>query len=277
MRIREIMEKYGARFAAALSLSLAPRINDRDYAFPDDGVVIPFYIPYYVGEESNLACFAASPDYHALCAAAFKECSDLISERGGYFRGFADVSPFSEVALAAMCSLGVVGDHGMLITPLHSSFVVLGEIVTDAENAVGFPVADGVARECEHCGACRAACPTDALDDRTRCVSAITQKKGELTEAERDVIRRTRSPWGCDRCALACPHTVLAAKNGTLETDVGYFRRDRLGVVSSADIEAMSDEKYASYTFSWRRREVLIRNLRVIEDEWDKKRTSDDV
>ena len=31
-----------------------------DYGFPEDAFVIPFYIPYYVGEFSNLACFAAS-------------------------------------------------------------------------------------------------------------------------------------------------------------------------------------------------------------------------
>ena len=277
MGVRSIMEKYGARFACAMPLSEAPRINEREYNFPASGAVIPFYIPYYVGEVSNLACFAASPDYHALCAAAFSECAAYCAERGGYFRGFADVSPFAEVALAAMCGLGVIGDHGMLITPLHSSFVVLGEIVTDLAEASDFPIADGVVRECEHCGACRAACPTGALDDRTRCVSAITQKKGELSEDEKDVIRRTRSPWGCDRCALACPHTARAAGRGTLETDVEYFRRDRLGVVTASDIAEMSDERYASYTFSWRRREVLIRNLRLIEGECDEKGTAEGV
>ena len=277
MSIRTIMEKHGARFAGAIALSDAPRINERDYGFPASGVVIPFYIPYYVGESSNLACFAASPDYHALAAAAFAECAEHAASLGGYFRGFADVSPFAEVALAAMCGLGVIGDHGMLITPLHSSFVVLGEIVTDLDEAAEFPSADGVVRRCEHCGACRAACPTDALDERSRCVSAITQKKGELTEAEKDVILRTRSPWGCDRCALACPHTVRAAAAGTLETDVEYFRRGRLGVVTSGDIAAMSDERYASYTFSWRKREVLIRNLRIIEDACGENGTSDEV
>ena len=277
MSIRSIMESFGARFSASLALSLAPRINDRDYAFPENGVVIPFYIPYFVGEESNLACFAASPDYHALAAAAFRECAAFAEENGIFFRAFADVSPFAEVALAAMCGLGVIGDHGMLITELHSSFVVLGEIVTDPKGAADLPAGDGKISDCEHCGACRAACPTNALDDRSLCISAITQKKGELTENERDVIRRTRSPWGCDRCALACPHTLRAAENGTLETDVDYFRRNRLGIVTSADIENMSDEEYASYTFSWRRREVMIRNLRIIESDCDKKGTVDDV
>ena len=266
MSIRTIMESFGARFAGRMALCGAPRINERDYGFPDGAFVVPFYIPYYVSEPSNLACFAASPDYHALAARAFGACSEYAREAGGYFRGFADVSPFSEVRLAAMCSLGVIGDHGMLITPAHSSFVVLGEIVCDlCEIERDFEPADGVARECEHCGACRRACPTDAPDERSRCISAITQKKGELTEQERAIIRKNRSPWGCDRCALACPHTKRAAEAGTLETDVEYFRRGRLGTVTAADVAAMSDETYASYTFSWRKREVLIRNLEICE------------
>lgn len=274
MSFREIMERFGARFAACLPLGMAPRINTRDYGFPHDAAVIPFYIPYYVAAESNLASFAASPDYHALTAAAFKACEESAAAEGCFFRGFADVSPFAEVPLAAMCGLGMIGDHGMLITPEHSSFVVLGEIVTDrAEAKASFPLADGEIRECEHCGACRRACPTDALDERSRCISAITQKKGELSEDERRVIRENHSPWGCDRCALACPHTRRAADAGTLETDVEYFRHNRLGNVTAADIAAMTDEEYGSYTFSWRRREVLIRNLLICGE----KGTSDDV
>lgn len=267
MSIRKIMERFGARFAAFVPLGTAPRVNEREYDFPDGAAVVPFYIPYYVAAESNLASFAASPDYHALTAAAFGECAGYAASEGCYFRGFADVSPFAEVRLAAMCALGIIGDHGMLITPEHSSFVVLGEIVTNsAEVARDFAPADGVIRQCEHCGACRRACPTDALDDRSRCVSAITQKKGELTAEERRIIQEKHSPWGCDRCALACPHTRRAAAGGTLETDVEYFRRGRLGNVSAADIAAMTDEEYASYTFSWRKREILIRNLTICDE-----------
>lgn len=262
------MKSFGANFAGRMALADAPRINERDYGFPAAGAfVAPFYIPYYVDEPSNLACFAASPDYHALARRAFAACEDCAREAGGYFRGFADVSPFAEVPLAAMCSLGVVGDHGMLITKLHSSFVVLGEIVSDLpEICEALPPAEGAIRECEHCGACRRACPTGGLDDRSLCISSVTQKKGELTEGEKRIIRENRSPWGCDRCALACPHTKRAKAAGTLETDVEYFRQHRLGYVTAADVAAMSDEEYASYTFSWRKREVLIRNLQICAD-----------
>lgn len=267
MSFREIMEGFGARFASFLPLGKAPRINARDYGFPAEAAVIPFYIPYYTGVRSNLASFAAVPDYHALTAAAFGKCAVLAEAEGYFFRGFADVSPFSEVPLAAMCGLGIIGDHGMLITPAHSSFVVLGEIVTDLQYArTLFPAADGVIHECSHCGACRRACPTNAIDDRSVCISSITQKKGALTDRERRVIGENRSPWGCDRCALACPYTKQAADAGTLGTDVEYFLRNTLGTVSAADIAAMTDDEYRSYTFSWRRREVLIRNLLICEE-----------
>ncbi len=69
--------------------------------------------------------------------------------------------------------------------------------------------------------------------------------------------------WGGDVCALACPVTNTAMKYGTLETDIPYFTEGRLGTVDEGMISSMSDEKYERYSFSWRKREVMIRNIRI--------------
>ena len=69
--------------------------------------------------------------------------------------------------------------------------------------------------------------------------------------------------WGCDVCALACPVTKIAMKNGTLKTDIPYFTEGRLGTVDEGLISSMSDEEYKRYSFSWRKREVMIRNIRI--------------
>ena len=148
-----------------------------------------------------------------------------------------------------------------------SSFIVLGEAVCglseDELLAEGISRGEGKVGGCTHCGECRRQCPADAADDKSRCISSITQKKGELSESEKDIIRKTGMVWGCDVCALACPVTKIAMKNGTLKTDIPYFTEGRLGTVDEGLISSMSDEEYKRYSFSWRKREVMIRNIRI--------------
>ena len=47
------------------------------------------------------------------------------------------------------------------------------------------------------------------------------------------------------------------------ETDIPYFTEGRLGTVDEGLISSMSDEEYERYSFSWRKREVMIRNIRI--------------
>lgn len=265
----DVLRSFGVRCAGFIPLGDADLISKREYGFPEDAFVISFYLPYYTNVKSNLANFASARDYHQYYAELFRACESFMNEKhpGRYFRGFADVSPFAEVLLAAKCSLGVIGDHGMLITKDASSFIVLGEAVCglseDELLAEGISKGEGKVGGCTHCGECRRQCPADAADDKSRCISSITQKKGELSESEKDIIRKTGMVWGCDVCALACPVTKTAMKNGTLETDIPYFTEGRLGTVDEGLISSMSDEEYERYSFSWRKREVMIRNIRI--------------
>lgn len=88
----------------------------------------------------------------------------------------------------------------MLITKDASSFIVLGEAVCglseDELLAEGISRGEGKVGGCTHCGECRRQCPADAADDKSRCISSITQKKGELSESEKDIIRKTGMVWG---------------------------------------------------------------------------------
>ena len=125
----------------------------------------------------------------------------------------------------------------------------------------------GEIRRCEGCGACARACPGGCIGgDRTACLSAITQKKGALTEAEREAIRRADFAWGCDICQEVCPHTKAARDAGTLVTPIPYFREHTLSRLTPADAEAMPPEEYRSYAFGWRPKETLIRNL-ILQEE----------
>ncbi len=227
-------------------------------------------IPYYVSgtADANLARFARVRDYHAFAKPLTDKLTACLT--GARAVGFADHSPFDEIEGACRAGLGVRGDNGLLITEKYSSFVFLYALVTDltaeALLAEGIPLGGGEVKACIRCGACRAVCPGGCIGiDRATCASAISQKKGVLTEAEADILRSSPYAWGCDACQDVCPYTKAATAAGTIETEIPYFRSRVLGRVTPAAIDAMTEEEYKSYAFGWRKKDVLIRNLTLRE------------
>lgn len=226
-------------------------------------------IPYATADvPANLARFARVRDYHAYAARLGEGAIACLKGRYSELSAaaFADHSPFDEVTGAALAGLGILGDHGLLITKPYASFVFLFSLVTDLPESVldgeGIPRGTGEIRYCEHCGACRAACPGGCIGGgRERCVSAVTQKKGTLTAEERELLHRARTVWGCDVCQNVCPHTKSAEP-----TSIPYFTGEVLGTLTSDAVRAMTEEEYRSYAFGWRPREVLLRNLALYEE-----------
>jgi epoxyqueuosine reductase len=161
--------------------------------------------------------------------------------------------------------------NGLLITPDYGSLVFLGEILTDAD----YPAVTGADTPdfpdqpptCERCGACIKACPMGCENgDRSACLSALTQKKGELTETEKAAILQGGLIWGCDACQLACPHNTRVIRDRN-DPPVPYFIRDRLPCLTKERLSAMSDEDFKSRAYSWRGRPVITRNMGIFEHE----------
>ena len=245
---------------------------------PPTGTAILFAIPYVMtsdvdAPERNLSLYAVPRDYHGY--AKELEAILLPSLREAYpshtFALYADHSPIMEVDAAARAGLGVKGVNGLLITPKYGSFVFIMEVITDAdyEAVAGAPVPDFPDEPplCEACGACLSACPVGCREgDRTRCLSALTQKKGQLTSDEEMALRAGGLVWGCDRCQLTCPHNHRVLAQGA-DTPIAYFREARLIRVSAEDIVAMSDEDFTSRAYSWRGKAVITRNCLLLEAE----------
>ncbi len=166
----------------------------------------PYLMPEY-SPERNLSRYACAPDYHRVARAALERLVTGFSERfpGEKFAAFADISPFDEVLIAARAGLGVIGRNTLLIHPEYGSWLFLGEIVTTLE----LPVQDSPIRGCIGCGNCERLCPGNALREgelrEERCLSFLTQKKGELSEEEQQLIHTGGLVWGCDVCQTACP------------------------------------------------------------------------
>lgn len=269
--LQSFFSREKIKYFSAISLSDCRIINPRLLEKTKvnlSGSALLFLVPYYGGEGKNISAYAVSRDYHKYFGQLFdKLCPLLGALYPGYeFFGFSDHSPISEVNAAACCGLGVVGDNHLLINEKYSSFVFIGEVISSLpaecygiESTVSHPGG------CEHCGACAAACPTGALMGGSVCLSALTQKKGTLTDDEAKIIIKNKSAWGCDTCQNVCPHTKRAKKDNSIYTGIDYFLTDRIGEPDEAIIRTMPDDEFLCRAYSWRGRETICRNLHLIE------------
>lgn len=248
----------------------------RPYLYEKNGLPAPksvtvFLIPYYTGCGENLSAYAVSRDYHAYARSLFSELYAFTARTYPQetFLGFADHSPIDERDAAARAGLGVIGRNGLLINRDYSSFVFIAEILSSLPpEALGIESKIHEIAYCHGCGACVAACPTGVLCGKSdKCLSAITQKKGTLDAEEIRLIRENGTAWGCDACQAVCPYTTAAIARGSILTPIEFFRKERVTRLSRDGLCAMSDEEFAARAFSWRGRDVLYRNLAVLESE----------
>ena len=268
---RTFLCENGIEFFSPLPISecklTRPYLLDKISDFIPQSVLV-ILLPYYAGETENISVYASARDYHLYTRRLLSELSAVLQrEYEGYrFYGFSDHSPIDERDAAVKAGLGVFGDNGLLINDRYSSFVFLCEIISDLPpDAFGENKIEP-SRKCEGCGACKKACPTGILLGKSElCLSAVTQKKGELTEEERELILRTGSVWGCDLCQDACPYTKKAKENGTIMTPIPFFREKRITALSEEILSEMSEEEFKERAFSWRGREPLLRNLKILE------------
>ncbi|MBR2721877.1 MAG: epoxyqueuosine reductase [Clostridia bacterium] len=229
-----------------------------------DGTAILFAVPYFSSDSTlprNLSAYSVPRDYHAYFKSLFEELLPQLRERFPQYRfaGFSDHSPIAEIEAACRAGLGVLGKNHLLITKRYASYVFLGEIITDARlECASQPIG-----YCSDCGACQAACPMTTHGGV--CLSALTQKKGELTDGEIVYLREYSSVWGCDICQEVCPHTKQALKDKTIFSPIPYFLENTIPYLTKEILDAMTDEEFETRAYAWRTRAVISRNLDLLE------------
>lgn len=266
-RLIDILKQCGAADAACIKYSdcdvINPKLTERLNFEPKSVIIaaVPYYTEY-CDKPKSVSAYALAFDYHILlkeiAESAIKKAKNIFPEAS--FQFYGDHSPIHEKKAAAKAGLGILGLHSLLITEKYSSFVFLFEILTDMECS---NTSEEV-KYCQKCNKCIEACPT-FLQGKGQCLSAITQKKGKLSDEEIKLIANTGCAWGCDICQMACPHTQLAIKKGTIYTKSDWFNSNLCLYPNESTVSDNSD--FQNRAYSWRGKETILRNIKIINGE----------
>ena len=172
--------------------------------------------PAAAGGGARIAKYARGEDYHDVMRARLHA---LVTWMASAMPGLealtcVDDGPVQERAFAEQAGIGWIGKNTCVISPSLGSWLVLGEIVTNADLAPDPPAVD----QCGTCTRCLEACPTGAIVepytvDATRCLSYLTiEVRGAVAEEHRAAIRD--EIFGCDICQDVCPWNRRAATSG---------------------------------------------------------------
>lgn len=246
----------------AVWAELAPKL---EALCPGAKTILVGAFPYYAGDTpGNLSLYCRGEDYHLVLGRRLQAVVDTLVQQhpDHHFIPGADNNPVPELAAAELAGVGWRGRHGLRIVPPYGSYVFLGTILTDLDLSQTGPSPGTLCGA--HCRACQKTCPTGALTDTgcdlSKCLSELTQKKGDLPPEVAAQITHSPTVWGCDLCQRACPHN----QNAVL-TPLPEFREDLLPSLTLEDLEGLSNKafrrQYAARAFSWRGIAPLKRNL----------------
>lgn len=239
--------------------------------------VIMFGFPYYIElddkiiDNHNVCRYAMLVDYHKYIPNVLENAVELLSKKyGGNCAIFSDISPIPEVDAACKAGLGFLGKNGMLINNEYGSYILLGEIVTDLEIEIDEPLEQ---KSCCQCMKCLFSCPNGAIlspcGDKENaeinityesCLSEISQRKGELTEEEQDLIRETGIVWGCDQCQDVCPHN-----SNIKQTPIKAFLEDIEPILNFENLDILKKTR----PYGYKGTTLLTRNLNLIFNKDD--------
>ncbi len=217
--------------------------------------VIVACFPYLLDDTQykgrNISKYAVVTDYHEVALKRLQKVADSLKKLypENEFSPFADNSPIPEVSAACSAGLGVKGINTLLITEKYGSYVFIGEIVTDLK----LDAVDCEIKKCSECKECISVCPAKAIYENSFnkeiCLSAVTQKKGELTDGEKKLMQECGCIWGCDICQDICPMNRNAAT-----TQIEEFLSSPVpNVTIGCDISGRA--------YEWRGRKVIERNI----------------
>jgi epoxyqueuosine reductase len=245
-----------------------------ELTLPDSKSVIVCLFPYFSENDpsANLSKSSYSIDYHLIVKEKLMSIGVFLEKaiEGFQYKAFVDNGPFSDRYLAYKAGLGFWGINNHLITDQYGSYFFIGYILNNHPLEPDTPQD----RTCLQCFECVRKCPGKCITgDFTiipqRCKSFITQKKGDLSDMETEILKKHQLIWGCDVCQDVCPHN----KNARI-TNLKEFKSQLITNIDIKELMQISNKefqrRYGNRSFSWRGKGVLIRNHEIINEDKNK-------
>lgn len=212
----------------------------------DDKSIIVIGKPYPPSTFKNLSSLACGTDYHVTLTNILKELNSNLGLNGTIM---VDNGPLIEKPLAVKAGLGHLGKNGLVISPTLGSFFNIGLIVTDTQLTPSAPSTGSCPADCR---ICQETCPSGDIADKQKCVSYLTQKRGNIAKIE--PVTLCNQLYGCDICQLCCPFNKVTSP----PTEV----IDPVEILSMT--EEYFDTRFGHTAMAWRGLRQLKRNARVI-------------
>lgn len=228
--------------------------------------IIVCLFPYFIGnnETGNLSKSSLSIDYHTIAKSKLEQIGEFLKNKVPQFeyKAFVDNGPLVDRYLAYLAGLGYFGINSHIITDKYGSYVFIGYII----NNYAFEPDKPQDKTCIKCGRCVQSCPGSAIlgnfdINPLLCRSYITQKKGDLSEHELEILRKSPLVYGCDICQDVCPHNA-----DVMYTPIIEFSDNIKSNIEYSELKDISNKefkrRYKDRAFSWRGKGILERNFK---------------
>ena len=259
---REILrEANPCPFTAA---DLETRLTGTPDFMPRSAIVclFPYHVPY--DGPKNLSRYTWANDYHLVVTNYLQNLIDELMNinSNALFSIHCDTSPLADRYMAYLAGLGFYGKNKCFINPTWGSYIVIGTVLTTLEFEPNSPLTN----TCMGCNRCISSCLGQCLNTDefkySTCKSYLTQKKGDLTDEEQSIIKKSPLLFGCDVCQEVCPHNknIPITPITEFQSIEPYIDINELESLTNKEFKA----KYGHRAFSWRGKKIILRNHEYI-------------
>jgi epoxyqueuosine reductase len=143
-------------------------------------------------------------DYHHALKTRLSKIVESLGVDGLETFQSLDTTPILERDLAFRAGLGWFGKNSMLINKSEGSYFIIGSLLLNKKLKI--EVSEMDTDHCGHCTACADACPTQAINPKTRsleaskCISTFTIEIFKDAEAPEGFDKSRGEIFGCDIC-----------------------------------------------------------------------------